>query len=371
MTTAPLPTSADARLLTCTASCFLAIGLLIPTVPRYLTGPLDAGTGTVGVSLAITGITAVLVRPFAGRLADRVGRRTTTCTGALALAAASLGLLAADSLSLFLACRIVAGAGEALTYVGLAAASSDHDRPNRAINHFSVAVNTGLLVGPVIAEKLYALAGFSAVWVLAALAAGIAAALSSALPVTTSAPKRSALIHRAGIRPGLGYLASVWGYTAFTAFLPLHVATLGGGDSGHHFLIYGAVLIGIRLIPHRLPPRIAATTALIVTTLGLALLALWPSTAGALCAAAVIGTGQGLGLPAFLGIAVTGLPMTERGSAVATTTAFFDLGFLSAALALGALAQTSGLAGGFAVAALVSAAAVPLVIPLPSRRRTS
>ncbi|MBE1584250.1 MFS transporter [Nonomuraea angiospora] len=157
------------RLLGCAAGAFLSIGLLIPAVPRYLTGPLGQQAGVVGVSPAVTAAAGVLARPLAGRMADRAGRRTALCAGALLLSGTSLAL---------------------------------------------------------------------------------------------------------------------------------------------------------------------------------------------------IGAGQGLGLPAFLRMAVHGLPAGERGSAVATTTAFFDIGFLSAALALGALADRFGLAGGFALAGAVSTAGALLFMPV-------
>ncbi len=179
--------------------------------------------------------------------------------------------------------------------------------------------------------------------------------------------RRARLYHTSALRPGFGYLASVWGYTAISAFLPLHLAALGG-SGGLHFLAYGGVLVAIRLAGYRLlataAPTRLAVTSLLLTGTGSILLAAWPSPAGTWCAIALIGAGQGLGLPAFLRMAVHGLPARERGSAVATTTAFFDIGFLTAALALGALADRFGLAGGFALAGVVSAAGALLFLPV-------
>ncbi|MEV4477692.1 MFS transporter [Nonomuraea sp. NPDC049504] len=360
------------RLLVCTAGAFLSIGLLIPAVPRYLDGPLGRQPGMVGVSLAVTAAAGVLARPLAGRVADRLGRRAALCAGALLLSGTSLALLAAGELPLFLVLRGVAGAGEALAYVGLATLASDHRRSGAAINHFSVVVNAGLLAGPVIAETLYATWGFAAVWTTAAAAALGSAAVGLTLPKTVvsaaesaSGTGRARLYHPSALRPGFAYLASVWGYTAISAFLPLHL----GGDSGNlHFLVYGGVLITIRLAGHRLlattSPARLAVASLLLSGAGTLLLAAWPSPAGTWCAIALIGAGQGLGLPAFLRLAVHDVPAEERGSAVATTTAFFDVGFLSAAVSLGVLADRFGLAAGFAVAGVVSAAGALLFMPV-------
>ncbi|MFI9561014.1 MFS transporter [Nonomuraea endophytica] len=360
------------RLLACTGGAFLSIGLLIPAVPRYVTGPLDAQTGWVGVSLAVTAAAGLLARLLAGRVADRSGRRAAVIAGALLLCGSSLALLLAADLPLFLLVRGVAGVGEALVYVGLAALASDHRRPGAAINHFSVAVNAGLLMGPAIAETLYAAAGFTAVWITAAVSALVPAILAATLPkitsppdpVTESAPSRRP---RSALRAGFGYLASVWGYTVVSAFLPLHLAALGTGSGGLHFLVYGIVLLAVRLAGQRLlataSPARLAVASLLLTGAGSILLAAWPSPAGTWCAIALTGAGQGLGLPAFLRMAVYGVPPGERGSAVATTTAFFDIGFLSAALTLGALAGQFGLSGGFVLAGAVSAAGALLFLP--------
>ncbi|SEU45461.1 MFS transporter [Nonomuraea wenchangensis] len=382
--------------LLCAGGCFLSLGLLIPAIPVHVTGVLGQGPASVGACLAVTAVCAVLARPLAGRLADRRSRRFAAAGGAALLALTSGVVPWTGSMPSFLACRAVAGVGEALMYVGLAAAASDHDRPGPALNGFSVAVNAGLLAGAPMAAAVAALAGPPAVWAVSAAVAAVAFAACLFLPGARDARDGAARdrdardgaaasrerrragtgVHMAGLVPGLAYWASVWGYTAFSAFLPLHLAALGGG-SGPHFLVYGCVLLAVRVGGHRalarIPARRTATAALLLTAAGLVMFVAWPTVEGALCATAVLAAGQALGLPAFLTMAVTGVPAGQRGSAVATTTAFFDLGFLSAALALGAVAQSHGLAQGFAVAACVAGLA-PLLLslhPEASRRRTS
>lgn len=50
---------------------FLAAGMAIPLTPRFATGPLGADALGSGIAYGAFGVTALLLRPFAGRLSDR------------------------------------------------------------------------------------------------------------------------------------------------------------------------------------------------------------------------------------------------------------------------------------------------------------
>ena len=60
---------------------------MLPVLPRYVHGPLGYGDVAVGVVIGAYAITGLLLRPFAGRLADRRGRKPTVLLGTLLLAA--------------------------------------------------------------------------------------------------------------------------------------------------------------------------------------------------------------------------------------------------------------------------------------------
>ena len=52
-----------------------ALGATMPVLPRYVTGPIGAGSVAVGVVVGAFAVGAVLARPFAGRFAGARGRR--------------------------------------------------------------------------------------------------------------------------------------------------------------------------------------------------------------------------------------------------------------------------------------------------------
>ena len=61
---------------------FLYIGMLVPIVPLFIEGPLDAGELGIGVNVAVFATAAILARPTISRIADRRGRRFVIVVGA-------------------------------------------------------------------------------------------------------------------------------------------------------------------------------------------------------------------------------------------------------------------------------------------------
>jgi hypothetical protein len=53
--------------ITCTCTCFLSMGVLVPVLPQYLAGGLGQGFDMVGLAVTVPGVTAILARPPVGR----------------------------------------------------------------------------------------------------------------------------------------------------------------------------------------------------------------------------------------------------------------------------------------------------------------
>ena len=67
-----------------------AAGVAIYALPPYVVGPVGSDTAGAGLAFGAFAVTALLLRPFAGRLSDRVGRRPLLVGGALLAAAMML-----------------------------------------------------------------------------------------------------------------------------------------------------------------------------------------------------------------------------------------------------------------------------------------
>lgn len=351
---------------------FVAIGALIPTVPRYVDGPLGGSNFSVGLVVGAFAFSAVLMRPFVGSLGDRRGRRILMVAGALAVGGSTAAYGLATSIPALIVLRIVLGAGEAAFYVGAASAINDlapDERRGEALSFFSLALYSGIAIGTVTGETVLHAGRFGSVWALSAMSAFVAAGLALRVretrPPGLELPQKRHLVHPSGLKPGTVLATSVWGLAGFNTFVPLYAIQIGMSGSRAVFFTFSAIVLSIRLFGARLPdvlgPQRAASAALVMNSLGLIIAGGWATELGLFAGTFVFAIGQALAFPALMTLAVSGSAASERGSVVGTFTAFFDLAFGLGAFTLGIVAGLVGYRGAFFFAALVSVAGLGLL----------
>jgi MFS family permease len=347
-----------------TFAYFVALGALLPTLPRYVEDELDGGGVAVGLVVGVFAVSAAVVRPWAGRLGDVRGRRILITGGSLIVGFSVLAYALTDALAPLVALRLVSGIGEAAVFVGAATAIQDlapEDRRGEAASYFSVALYAGIAVGPMLGEWLADEHGFHAVW----YAAGGCALLAALLGLGTerhhggpvARPER--LLHPAALGPGLVLLLGLVPFVGFGAFIELYGEGIGLEDVGPVFAAYAVAVLLIRVVGARLPDRlgwrVASTIALVSVGSGALLLAAWASVAAVWLSAACFAVGMSLLFPALFSAAVAGVPEEQRSQAVGTFSLFFDLANGLGAPLLGAVVALSSYRGAFLAAAVIAA----------------
>ncbi|MFG1815768.1 MFS transporter [Kribbella sp. NPDC049174] len=351
---------------------FLADGLLIPAVPRYVAGELTGGNIAVGLVVAAFSLSALVLRPWAGRLADRHGRSLAMVGGGIifATSVAAYGLV--DSAGALAALRLLTGVGDAFFFVGAVTAMSDLapvERRGEAISLFSLSLYVGLAVGPPIGELLVNVAGFTTVWLVAAGSALVAVLLATRVGDTrevTDEPAAgpSRLIPPAAVVPALLLLALVWGMAGFLAFVPLYALDLGLSGAG--FLLFGfaAIVVVIRSAGARIPDRLGAVRSvrlsLLCTTIALVTIGGWRSVPGLVLGTALLGIGVALGTPAIMTLALNRAPAAERGAVMGTVSMSIDLAAGLGPATFGLVAAGADRGTGFLAAAVIAAAGLTL-----------
>ncbi len=345
-----------------TFAYFLSLGALLPTLPRYVEDELGGNGFAVGLVVGGFAVSAAIVRPWAGRLGDRRGRRILLSGGALLVGLATLGYSLVDAVVPLVALRLFTGVGEAAVFVGAATATQDMapaDRRGEAASYFSVALYSGLALGPALGEHL-ARTSYDRVWLVAGGASLVAAVLGLGTPhqPAPDAPRPTSLLHPAALAPGLILMLGLIPFTGFAAFLAVYGPDVGLRDTGPVFFAYAGMVLAIRIFGAKLPDRLgwrrASTIALLSVGAAAAVLAAWAAIPAIWIAAAALGLGMALLYPALFSAALEGVPDHERSQAVGTFSLFFDLSQGIGAPVLGLVVALSSERWAFAVAALIA-----------------
>jgi MFS family permease len=379
-----LVTPQFALVTTAGALYFLSLGLVLPVIPLYVEGPLGGDDLSIGVAVGMFAVGAVVLRPFAGRLGDRFGRRILVVAGAAVVSVSALLYLLASSLPLLVGARVVGGLGEAAFFVGAGTMIADlapEARRGEAISYWSVAVYLGLAFGPPIGEEVLAVADYDTVWVVAAILAACASAVAlltretlepEARAAATARDEKLPLLHRRAVLPGTILFLGLCGLAGFTELVPGYARAVGLDDSGAVFLLYGLLILVVRVVGARLTdslgPLRAGSWALVVGASGLVVIASFGTQAGLFAGTAVFAAGMCFMYPSMMTLALMGVDDAERASVVGTVSTFFDLSQGVGALILGGAAALSSDRGAFLVAALLALGGLVLLWSGADRR---
>jgi MFS family permease len=320
-------------------------------------------------------VTAALLRPGVGRVGDRRGRRVLLVGGSFIAGVATLGYGLPGGLAMLVLFRLLAGVGEAATFIGAATTAQDlapAHRRGQAASLFSISVYGGLSFGPVIGDWTYTEHGAGWAWAAAAATAFLASGIGMLLPRGIGMPGEGAdprpsraeptgvkrWLHPAGLGPGVILALGAAGYAGFASFVPLYVDEIGLDGAGPAFFEYGLIVLAVRIFASRLPDvlgtRRGPLLALALQGTGLLLMGLWASPAGLYTSTAVYAAGVSLLYPALFPAVVDGAPDAERSQAIATFTLFFDISQGFGAPLLGVIVTLTQNRGAFIAASALS-----------------
>ena len=271
---------------------FSAAGVAIYALPPYVTGPVGSDTAGAGLAFGAFAVTALILRPVAGRLSDRVGRRPLLVGGALLAAAMMLLTALADTLPLVVALRLGVGVAEAAFFVAAFAALADlapSDRMGEALSYNSL----GLYLGLPSAHR----------WARSSCGRSVSRPPGQGPRPSSWSPRRSShsigetrpprtpeddgrrlSIHWTTVPPALGFLTSVVAMGGFLAFASLHAQRWASPAPACPLAVYGVVVVVCRIVfakvPDRLPPLRLGATALVAIAAGMTTAAVWATPTG-------------------------------------------------------------------------------------------
>ncbi len=323
---------------------YLGLTAVIPVLPSFVRDQLGGNDLLVGLAITGTALTALLTRPFAGRLADRHGHRLVMRAGSLILGGGGLLYFAPLPIAGLICVRLLLGIGEASLFTAGAAwtvSLAPYHRRGQLIGLYGVSMWGGISLGTLAGASLQHF-GYTAVWAFAAAVPLVGVLLVSLVPdpgrpaasQEPAAGKRrfdlAGLLPRPVILPGTGLALAAAGYAGLAAFIVLFLKTRGIADGVLVLSEFSAVYAGTRLFighfPDKYGPRLVAAASGAGEAIGLLIIAWSPSLPVALIGGFIMGVGFSLLHPSFALMVMNRTDKTKQGVALGAYTSFWDLG---------------------------------------------
>jgi MFS family permease len=344
---------------------FLGIGTVLPGLAPHVRHDLGGSDQTVGFVIGTFSFVALAARFFSGPLADRRGRKIAFLTGLLSCALAGVAYLLPLGIVAPYLGRTLQGVGEACLYTGAAAwvvEIAGIHRSAQALGFLSSGIWGGVSAGPVVGHWLGSFERAALMQVIAAL---IAFAILTRVPEDYRPAEhtgRRRWVPASLFAPGIATGFVNVHYPVITGFLILHLARHGGSGPAA-FSAYALAILLSRFflggLPDRIQPAITYYGGLAAMAVGLALIALGPSPAMAVTAAAILGLGFSFPWSSIASTVLRQTPSGERGSAISVLGAFYDLFVGVSSFTAGAVANHFGYPAAFVMAtAALGAAAI-------------
>jgi MFS family permease len=339
--------------------------IVLNTLLPFHVVDLGGSRAQVGLLFSVTTVVSMVLRPLVGDLVDRVGARPVIGPGIVALGLTSLVLHLAGTPETVIALMVGVGLANGLVSSGastLAARSSAAAHRGEALGTYYLASALALALGPPVAFGLRALGGMSLVFATVTIMAAVMAGLLRRMPAGTggllaAGPLGLRLFSRSALATSFALVLSTIGYSAVTAFLPLYAVSRGQGTGlAWFFAIYPIWLIAGRVMLRGTGDRLGrgrvALVSMVLTGVAYLVLAVPPTSVTLVIAAVVLASGNAVLYPTLAALVVDGAPEPERGLALGTLSAAWDLGIVVGASLIGAVADRASFRAAFTVAAI-------------------
>jgi MFS family permease len=349
-------------------ACFLffsSVHLLITPLPLYIQ-KLGGSATQVGLAQTSFAISALIVRPYVGRLIDTRGRKLALLLGAAVFTLAPLCYTQVSSVLALQAARLFHGIGIASFTTAFYTLLADITPPSRwgaAMGLGGIAPSFAMILASPAGTTLLQHTSFTVVFLAASLI-GLAS-LVVVLPIaeprhqvspsptgdSTSVGLLDVARMRGVLAPSLAMLTVGLTYGTLYAFLPLFVVDRDLGNAGLFFTALSLSLVAARSTLGRLSDRVGRLPVVLPMFGFLALSSVglnWTYSFGTLIVMALLlGIGFGGGRVGLETIVVDTAPAPARGRALSLVYFCFDLGIGVAGVLIGAVVDLTGYGQGY------------------------
>jgi MFS family permease len=343
-------------ILLCTSSFlfFASFNMIIPELPAFLTDL--GGADYKGLIIGLFTLTALISRPFSGKLADTVGRIPVIYLGVIMSFLCGLLYPFLLSVSGFLLLRLLHGFSTGFTPTGTSAYIADvipADRRGEALGMLGLISNIGTALGPALGSEIARQHSVNTMFYIASAFALFAMLLLLRLRETLAQPqpfrwkllriKADELWEPRVLAPSLVMAMCLFAYGIILTLIPDFSEHLGLQNKGWFFTYYTLSSLLIRVIAGKVSDRygrvIVLKIALIILILALYWIGFATNGFQLLVGACIFGVAVGMYSPTLFAWVVDLSPTSAVGRGMATVYMALELGIGLGALMAGGLYQ--------------------------------
>jgi len=331
---------------------FASFNMIIPELPAYLTRL--GGAEYKGLIISLFTVTAMISRPFSGRLADRIGRVPVIVVGSSVCLVCSLLYPVLSGVWGFFLLRLVHGFSTGFTPTGQTAYVSDIVPPSRrgeAMGIIGTAGMLGMAGGPALGGLLAEYWGLNAVFYCSSAFAFLSISILMNLRETLKQKQsfelqhlnvgRDDLFEPRVLTPCIVMVLSAYAYGAVFTLIPDFGMFVGVKNKGLLFTALTLSSLTVRLIGGKASDRWGRRPVLQVSTgvMTVAMISMaFAATPQQLFASIILyGLAQGTTSPTLLAWATDLSPVERKGRGVASLYMAMELGIGVGAFASGVL----------------------------------
>lgn len=359
-------------------------GTMFIFLPAFLY-TLHIREGQIGLIMATGTLVSVSLKPVNGLFVDRGGRTAFLVSGALLASAATIPwIFVREGGAHLYAIRIFQGAAYSFfataSYAYIAAAAPENRR-GEALGVFGLSFFIPTALGGWLGEWMIGKAGFSGLF----LSAAVIAFLAGLFPLAMEEPDRSSqlrarslldFLSRAYFIPNTASFLFGTAYGSIFTFLPVFLLIRKVSSIGVFVVVYALTVVGTRTLGRKLSDRLPrerlSLLSLLLLGIGIFSIPFIGGHVGLALVAAVSGTGHGFLFPSLSALILDRAGKEKGGMAMAMFTGAFDMGLVIGAAAFGFVAEHLGYrAMFFSAAGFTAAGALFFFTQDPSFRRAS
>lgn len=349
-------------------SIFLVFYSLITTLPLYASGILDRTDDEAGLLVTAFLVSAILMRPFSGKLLDLYGKKRLLLISLLIYLACTILYVVFKEFTVLLGLRFFQGIWFSIATTAAGALAADiipNKRKGTGLGYFTMSTNLAIVIGPFIGLLVIQYASFDALFIVLAVVVAIGSVLALTLNTKDlTQPKQQQkfrltfndLFEKKALP--LAIVASViaFAYSSILSFLSLYAEQQDLlGAASYFYAVLAVAMIGVRPFTGRIYDTYGAKYVIIPSfmlfAIGLVLLGNADNPALLLTSAIFLGMGYGTLTTSFQSLCVQATAPERTSYATATYFTLFDLGIAVGSYVLGIVAVSIGYSAIYMVSA--------------------